>query len=124
MLRHASIFYRLNRGSSNDKNLVGRSILNYKVKILNQVKMGEISIIIKFLCFFAICIGFLNCEEEYDSRYDNINIDEILESDRLLSNYIGCLMNEKPCTEDGALLKSKISFLMTIIKYSYLINIL
>lgn len=68
--------------------------------------MKKNSIIIRFLWFFAFLIGFLNCEEEYDSRYDNINIDEVLESNRLLTNYIGCLMNEKPCTEDGALLKN------------------
>lgn len=43
-----------------------------------------------------------DCEENtYDIKYDNINIDEILRSERLLTNYINCLMEEGPCTEDG-----------------------
>ena len=68
--------------------------------------MAKIQKNIICLAVFMYMVLLLHCEEQYDSRYDSINIDEILESDRLLSNYIGCLMNEKPCTEDGLLLKS------------------
>lgn len=44
-------------------------------------------------------------ETKYDIKYDNIDIDELLKSDRLLTNYINCLMEEGPCTEDGRELK-------------------
>lgn len=44
-------------------------------------------------------------ETKYDIKYDNIDIDEVLKSDRLLTNYIKCLMDEGPCTEDGRELK-------------------
>lgn len=44
-------------------------------------------------------------ENKYDIKYDNIDIDELLKSDRLLTNYINCLMEEGPCTEDGRELK-------------------
>ncbi|XP_070499747.1 ejaculatory bulb-specific protein 3-like [Chironomus tepperi] len=48
----------------------------------------------------------VHCEENaYDIKYDNIDIDEILKSERLLTNYINCLMEEGPCTEDGRELK-------------------
>lgn len=54
-----------------------------------------------------LLINFVNCEEDstYDIKYDNIDIDEILKSERLLSNYINCLMDEGPCSQDGRELK-------------------
>lgn len=60
--------------------------------------------------FFAIIAlsfvaGIVSCEKTYDVKYDNVDVDEILKSERLLSNYIHCLMDEGPCTEDGRDLK-------------------
>lgn len=59
-----------------------------------------------FFCIIAIVVFATgNGEETYDLKYDNIDVDEILKSERLLSNYINCLMEEGPCTEDGRDLK-------------------
>lgn len=63
-----------------------------------------------FYCILTIALllftDISHCEENtYDIKYDNIDIDEILKSDRLLANYINCLMEEGPCTEDGRELK-------------------
>lgn len=44
-------------------------------------------------------------ETKYDIKYDNVDIDEVLKSERLLTNYIKCLLEEGPCTEDGRELK-------------------
>lgn len=41
----------------------------------------------------------------YDSRFDNIDIDEILQQERLLKNYVKCLEGTGPCTADGKALK-------------------
>lgn len=59
-----------------------------------------------FFCIIAIVyVAISNCEETYDLKYDNVDVDEILKSERLLSNYIKCLMDEGPCTENGRDLK-------------------
>ncbi|CRL03241.1 CLUMA_CG016200, isoform A [Clunio marinus] len=61
-----------------------------------------------FYCVVAIILiaGCLCDETEtYDVKYDNVDIDEILKSERLLTNYINCLLDEGPCTEDGRELK-------------------
>lgn len=59
-----------------------------------------------FFCIIAIAlVTICGCEETYDLKYDNVDVDEILKSERLLSNYINCLMDEGPCTEDGRDLK-------------------
>jgi hypothetical protein len=44
---------------------------------------------------------------KFTTKYDNVDLDEILKSDRLLKNYFDCLMDRKPCTPDGKELKSK-----------------
>lgn len=65
----------------------------------------------KFGFYFIVAIVLLfsivlcECEETYDIKYDNVDIDEILKSERLLTNYVNCLMDEGSCTEDGRELK-------------------
>ncbi|XP_053696126.1 ejaculatory bulb-specific protein 3-like [Sabethes cyaneus] len=44
-------------------------------------------------------------EEQYTSRFDTIDLDEILKSDRLFRNYFQCLMDEGRCTPEGNELK-------------------
>ncbi|KAJ8717283.1 hypothetical protein PYW08_005682 [Mythimna loreyi] len=41
----------------------------------------------------------------YTDKWDNINVDEILESQRLLKAYVDCLMERGRCTPDGKALK-------------------
>lgn len=73
--------------------------------------------VLSLYCF----VGF-SCEEAnktggeaavksgYETRYDNIDLDELLKNDRLRKNYVKCLLNEGPCTPDGQELKSKSHF--------------
>ncbi|KAH8273303.1 hypothetical protein KR018_008294 [Drosophila ironensis] len=44
----------------------------------------------------------------YNDKFDNINLDEILNQDRLLINYIKCLEGTGPCTPDGQMLKDSL----------------
>ncbi|KAJ8717274.1 hypothetical protein PYW08_005673 [Mythimna loreyi] len=44
----------------------------------------------------------------YTTKYDGIDLDEILNNDRLLTNYVNCLMDNGPCTADGKELKKNI----------------
>jgi len=37
----------------------------------------------------------------YPTKYDNVDVDRILKNDRVLTNYIKCLMEEGPCTPEG-----------------------
>ena len=46
-------------------------------------------------------------DEKYTTKYDNINIDEILASDRLVDNYVKCLLDKGRCSPEGIELKGK-----------------
>jgi len=54
-------------------------------------------------------------ERAYDDKFDNVDLDEILNQERLLINYIKCLEGTGPCTPDAKMLKgNSISRLNTI----------
>nr|ATI99856.1 chemosensory protein 17 [Oedaleus asiaticus] len=62
-------------------------------------------------CAFALLlVGLVAAAAAYTTKYDNIDLDEILHNDRLLQNYYECLMkdDETGCTPDGVELKRTI----------------
>lgn len=63
-------------------------------------------VFILFLCVFRIVLGD---EPKYTTKYDNIDLDEITKSDRLLKNYVNCLLEKGKCTPDGAELKRELN---------------
>lgn len=46
--------------------------------------------------------------DKYVSKYDDVDIDRILQNSRVLTNYIKCVLDEGPCTTEGRELKSKL----------------
>jgi hypothetical protein len=52
-----------------------------------------------------VIFGVVSAQEKYTTKYDGVNLDEILKSDRLLNNYFKCLMETGKCTPDGNELK-------------------
>ncbi|XP_044737561.1 ejaculatory bulb-specific protein 3-like [Chrysoperla carnea] len=54
---------------------------------------------------FVIVAVVFAADEKYTTKYDNINLKDILESDRLLNNYVKCLKGTGKCTPDGSELK-------------------
>ncbi|XP_054277358.1 ejaculatory bulb-specific protein 3-like [Macrosteles quadrilineatus] len=47
-------------------------------------------------------------DDGYTTKFDNVDIDNILQNDRLLKNYFHCLMDKGPCTADGKELKKNL----------------
>ncbi|XP_076178445.1 chemosensory protein 6 [Ptiloglossa arizonensis] len=56
------------------------------------------------LLFTLFVIAFVTAET-YSSKYDDIDVDRILQNERVLANYIKCMLNEGPCTNEGRELK-------------------
>ena len=52
-----------------------------------------------------MAIAAVSADDKYTTKFDNIDIDEILKSDRLFDNYFKCLMDKGKCTPDGRELK-------------------
>ncbi|XP_075167377.1 ejaculatory bulb-specific protein 3-like [Haematobia irritans] len=45
-------------------------------------------------------------DEKYTTKYDNVDVDEILKSERLFKNYYNCLIDLGSCTPDARELKA------------------
>lgn len=65
----------------------------------------------KVQCALVLCalVAYTVADTRYTTKYDNIDVDKILTNDRVLSNYIKCLMEEGPCTPEGRELKSELT---------------
>lgn len=59
------------------------------------------------LLSFALIVSISGVDEKYTTKYDNMDIDQIVSNDRLLSKYVQCLLDLAACTVDGLELKSK-----------------
>lgn len=62
----------------------------------------------KYYIVIALAVAVTLCAarpEKYTTKYDNIDIDQILKSDRLFNNYFKCLLDQGKCTPDGRELK-------------------
>lgn len=68
--------------------------------------MKTIQIVFVSVC---ICILFMNvfAEDKYTTKYDGIDIDLVLNNERLLNGYVNCLLDRGSCTADATELKSE-----------------
>lgn len=62
------------------------------------------SLAILVVCMFAGLVA-AGPQKAYTTKYDNVNIDEVLSNDRILNNYIKCIMEKGTCTPEGRELK-------------------
>lgn len=60
--------------------------------------------------FVVLVLGcsLVAAQSPYTTKYDNVDVDKILKNERVLTNYIKCLMEEGPCTPEGRELRSKL----------------
>ncbi|XP_035743087.1 transcriptional adapter 2B-like isoform X12 [Vespa mandarinia] len=61
-----------------------------------------------FLTVLAVIVVSLAQESMYTTKFDNINVHEILHNDRLLNNYVKCLLDQGRCTADASELKKSL----------------
>ncbi|KAJ6642802.1 Ejaculatory bulb-specific protein 3, partial [Pseudolycoriella hygida] len=61
------------------------------------IKMNSITIIVLALC---MCATVAQDTKKYDNA-SNVNIEAILSNDRIVTNYIKCLLETGSCTKEG-----------------------
>nr|ALT31606.1 chemosensory protein 24 [Cnaphalocrocis medinalis] len=57
------------------------------------------------LCCIAVAAL---ADDKYTDKYDNINLEEILENKRLLTAYVNCVMERGKCSPEGKELKENL----------------
>lgn len=68
-----------------------------------------------FVLVLLSVVVVVTAEEKYTTKYDDIDLDAILNNERLLKQYHECLMDRGKCTKEGEELKSKFYFEFIVI---------
>nr|CAD7204321.1 unnamed protein product [Timema douglasi] len=85
----------------------------YKSHHLRRVQYHSKMNCVLILCVIAVFLGLTRSEEKYATKYDNVDLDGVLNNDRLLKGYVKCLMDDGPCTADAKELKDNIPDALT-----------
>lgn len=64
-----------------------------------------IKLLVVFCCITATNVLIQAAPAKYPTKYDNVDVDEILNNDRLFNSYFKCLMETGKCTPEGEELK-------------------
>ncbi|KAF4524961.1 hypothetical protein B566_EDAN014478 [Ephemera danica] len=62
-------------------------------------------LVLLLLSFVVALVVAAPPRDKYTDRFDNINLDQILNNNRILGNYINCLLGKGTCTAEGRELK-------------------
>nr|AYP30836.1 CSP11 [Corythucha ciliata] len=52
-----------------------------------------------------VAVAWSRPDSHYTDKWDHIDVEEVIESDKLLKGYVNCLMDRGRCTPDGKSLK-------------------
>lgn len=66
--------------------------------------------LISMTLLLAVLCAAEYAAEKYPVKFDNVNIETVLSNDRVLSNYIKCLLDKGSCTREGRELKSELFY--------------
>nr|AYN70625.1 chemosensory protein 1 [Bactrocera minax] len=56
--------------------------------------------------FIVVTVQCGTAQKQYTNKFDNVDVDGVLSNNRILTNYIKCLMDKGPCTPEGRYCKS------------------
>nr|AWC68032.1 chemosensory protein 13 [Matsumurasca onukii] len=61
-----------------------------------------------YVALVLMMVAVAVAQDKYTTKYDGVNIDQILQNDRLLTSYFNCIMDKGKCSPDGQELKKHI----------------
>nr|AMP19496.1 chemosensory protein 1 [Tomicus yunnanensis] len=67
--------------------------------------MLKLVLLSSLLIFMGHAKAGVTEKSQYTTKYDNVDINEVVHNERLLKNYVYCLLEKGPCTPDGLELK-------------------
>lgn len=93
----------------NTGEVVGKATLVWGTAIYAWVRvvfsLSHRQLTMKTTLALLFLMGVASAASTYTTKYDNIDLDEILNNQRLYKKYFECLTNKGRCTPDGKELK-------------------
>lgn len=66
------------------------------------------------LLVFACLVAVAFAADTYSSKYDNFDVETLIQNDRLLKAYVNCFLDKGRCTPEGSEFKSKFTSVINI----------
>lgn len=106
---HEDDFVRLtNRVQAPYKTSEVMSSISSESRATASISFGTMRhLVVALITVYALSFSSVLAEEAYTSKFDNVDVDAIINNERLLNGYVGCLLDKSPCTPDAGELKSK-----------------
>lgn len=67
--------------------------------------------------FLACLVAAVLADNKYNSKYDNFDVNTLINNDRLLKAYVNCFLDKGKCTPEGADFKSKSFYFLIFIDF-------
>jgi hypothetical protein len=83
-------------------------VLDWEYHSILYINIMQQSAALLFVLLVAVALAEaarIRRDDKYTTKYDSINVDEILESERLRNNYINCVLEKGKCTPEGTELR-------------------
>lgn len=61
----------------------------------------------KLFVLLLVVVSVSFARSQYNTKYDNVDVDGILQNNRILTSYIKCILDMGTCTAEGRELRSK-----------------
>nr|AWC68034.1 chemosensory protein 15 [Matsumurasca onukii] len=61
-----------------------------------------------FMLLVLALLAAASAQQQYTTKFDGVDVDNILRNDRLLTSYFNCVMEVGKCSPDGTELKKRI----------------
>lgn len=62
------------------------------------------------LLILACLVAVAFAADKYNTKYDNFDVETLIQNDRLLKAYVNCFLDKGRCTPEGSEFKSKFFF--------------
>nr|XP_031831862.1 ejaculatory bulb-specific protein 3-like [Nomia melanderi] len=75
---------------------------------MNSTHLQDTAILKKNHTTVCLLLSEVLAENKYTTKYDNVDVDAVLNSERLLNGYVNCLLDRGACTPDAAEIKKNL----------------
>ncbi|XP_041985020.1 uncharacterized protein LOC121737412 [Aricia agestis] len=83
-------------------------VFGYVIIKVSDSSINENAVMKLFVAFLLVAVALAAEDKQYTDRYDDINVEEIIQNKRLLGTYFKCVLDQGRCTPEGKVLKEHI----------------
>nr|CAD7458455.1 unnamed protein product [Timema tahoe] len=86
-------------------------VKTWSIRIMKSVSYKTAMVLVAVMVM-VLTVPTRARDEQYTSKYDDMDVDHIMKSDRLTDSYVNCLLDQGPCTPEGKVMKISVNAIL------------